>query len=79
MADGQRVQPDPDFFDDESHDLLALTDIERVRSRAERGPKRGQGIAEAHIAGLVGGRELQRLPLRREGLLLVPERRHPGP
>ena len=79
MADGQRVQADPDFFDDESHDLLALADIERGRSRAERGPKRGQGLAEAHIVCLVGGREIQRLSLRREGLLLLPKCRHPCP
>ena len=77
MADGQRVETDPDLFDDEAHDLLARVDIERVRSRAERGPEIGQGFAEAQIARLVGGRELERLALRREGLLLVPERRHP--
>ena len=77
VADSQRVQADPDFFDDESHDLLARVDIERARSRAERGPEIGQGFAEAQIARLVGGREHERLALRREGLLLVPERWHP--
>ncbi len=79
VADGQRVETDPDLFDDESHDLLSRTDIERGRSRAERGPEIGQGFAEAQIARLVGGRELQRLPLRREDLLVLPERRHPFP
>ena len=79
VADGQRVETDPDFFDDESHDLLALADIERVRSRAERGAELGQGFAEAQIARLVGGREFERLSRRREGLLLFPERGHPVP
>ena len=79
MADGQRVETDPDLFDDESHDLLSRADIERVRSRAERGPELGQAFAEAQIARLVGGRELERLPLRREDLLLLPERGHSVP
>ncbi len=77
VADGQRVETDADLFDDESHDLLSRADIERVRSRAERGPEIGQGVAEAQIARLVGGRERQRLQRRGEDLLLVPERRHP--
>ena len=77
MADGQRVETDPDFLDDEAHDVLSLADIERVRSRPECGAELGQGFAEAQIARLVGGRELQGLPLRREDLLLFPERRHP--
>jgi len=79
VADGQRVETDPDLFDDESHDLLSRADLERVRSRAERGPEIRQGFAEAQIARLVGGRELERLPLHRKDPLLCPERRHPVP
>ena len=77
VADGQRVEPDSDFCDDEAHDLLSRADIERVRSRAERGPETGQGVAEAQIPRLVGGGEFERLLLRGEDLLLGPERRHP--
>ena len=77
MADGQRVEPDPDFFDDEAHDLLSYADIERVRARAERGPELSQRFAQAQIARLVDGRELERLAFRREDVLLGPERRHP--
>ena len=77
MADGQGVEPDADLLHDEPHDLLARVDIERVRSRAERGPEVGEGVAEAQIARLVGGGEFHSLAFRREGLLLVPERRHP--
>jgi len=79
MADGERVEADPDFLDDESNDLLARADVERVRSHAQRGPEIGQRFAEAQIARLVGGGELERLTLRREDLLLLPERRHPVP
>jgi hypothetical protein len=79
VADGQRVETDPDLLDDESHDLLSRADIERVRSRAERGPEVGEGLTEAQIARLVGGREFERLALRGKGLLLFPERRHPVP
>ena len=79
MADGQRVETDPDLFDDEAHDLLAHTDIERVRSRPERGPEIDQRFAEVQIARLVRGCELERLALRREGLQLFAERGHPVP
>jgi hypothetical protein len=59
MADGQRVETDANFLNDEAHDALPLADLERVRPRAERGPEIGQCFAEAQIARLVGGRERQ--------------------
>ena len=79
MADGQRVETDPDLFDDEAHDLLARPDIERVRSRPERGPEIGQRFAEVQIARLVRGGECERFALRGEGLQLFAERGHPVP
>ena len=78
MTDGNAVRPDPDFSDEGAHDLLPLRDVEGLGPRAQARAEFGERITQTQIARLIDGGRLDRLVLRREGLLLCAERRHPG-
>ena len=61
MADGNGIGTHPDLFDDETQDLLPLTDIERLRSDAELAPELSERLGQAQVVRLVDGGELQRV------------------
>jgi hypothetical protein len=77
MTDGDAVRTDPNFSDERAHDLLPLRDVERLGARPQAGAELGERVAQAQIAGLINGGRLDRLPLRRDRLLLRAQRRHP--
>ncbi len=79
MADGNRVWADSDFFDQQAHEFLTLCDIEALGARVQSRPEMGEGLTHAQITGLIDGGRLDRLPLRRDRVLLRAERRHPSP
>src|SRR6202011_1425071 len=60
MANGNGVVPHQDVFDHEPHDSLALSDTKRLRSTAQAGEERCEGLRQAQeccpIVGLISNR-----------------------
>ena len=77
MADGNRVRANPDFLDEQAHDFLLRCDIERLGACTQFRSEVGEGVTQAQIAGLIDCGRLDGVPLRRDRVLLGPERRHP--
>jgi hypothetical protein len=79
MTDRNPVRSNPDFCDERADDFLALRHVECFGARAQAGAELGERFTQAQIAGLIDSGRLDRLPLRRDRLLLRAERRHPRP
>ena len=79
MTDGNAVGPDANFSDKRADNLLPLRDAEGLGPRAQTGAEFGQRVGQAEIPGLIHGGRVDRLALRREGLLLRAKGRHAGP
>jgi hypothetical protein len=77
MADGNAVRTDAEFFDQQSHDLLPIRDLQGVGMCAQTPAEVGQGFTNTKVVGLIGGGRGQPLNLGGDRLLLFPEYGHP--
>ena len=77
VADRERVAVDQDLFYNEPEDLLALADVQGLGARPQCGAEPGEGLGELQIIRVVHRGHLQRVELRRNGVRLLLEVRHP--
>ena len=76
MPDDDGVVADQDLLDNETHDPLALLDIEGLGGGAQPGEEAGQGFREAEIDGAVVHLIQDCLQLRLRGVLALAQVRH---
>src|ERR1700737_395291 len=76
MANGNGVVPHQDVFDHEPHDSLALSDTKRLRSTAQAGEERCEGLRQAQECCPIVGLISNRLKLGTERLFTLAQCRH---
>jgi len=76
VADSNRVSADDDFLDDQPKDFLPLDHIQSLRSGAESAAKLRECFGKSQVSGLVFRRDLQRVKLGFDGLLLFAQIRY---